>query len=99
VERVEPELVRERERVGGHVAHLVRAVRLRRLPHVAVVEHDDPVRLRPLGDLEDPRAVVPAEAHDGEQRLALAVDLVVQALPVHLGDRHERKIPSSPCRT
>jgi hypothetical protein len=92
VERLELERVRQRQRVGGHVAHLVGAFRVERLPHVAVVEDHGAEVLRPGGHLERPGEVVGAEAHHAEEWLAFALLLVVDTPARRVRERHVERV-------
>ena len=56
------------------------------LASASVVENDDLELARVERDLARPAQVVGAQAHDEEQGLALAVDLVVEAGAVRVGE-------------
>jgi hypothetical protein len=92
MEGVQLERVGEAERVARHVGDLVRARGQRGLAHVPVVEDDRPVAGREGGQLEQPGERVGGQPHHAEQRLALAVDLVVERLSVDLGRWHQASL-------
>ena len=88
VEVLDLQAVGERQGVAGHVGHLVLTRHVGGLPHVAVVEDHRLVALREGGQLERPSERVDGEAVNAEQRLALAVHLVVELAVVEIESRH-----------
>jgi hypothetical protein len=88
VELADVEVVGERERVGGHVADLVRRVHPARLADIAVVEDDRAVAGRERRHLEHPRRAARREALHADQRLADSLLLVVQPHGIDVGERH-----------
>src|SRR5919106_1088166 len=85
----------ERERVACHVGDLVRAVRARGATYVAIVDQDRAVPRREGGHLQRPGEHVGRQAHETDERLALAVLLVIESLAVRLDRWHRFPPPRS----
>ena len=67
---VDAEGVHEAHRVVGHHGRAVRHVRRVALPDSAIVEGDDAILRGERRNLQPPREMVAAEAHDEHQRVA-----------------------------
>jgi hypothetical protein len=89
VRTVDPEVIKEGDRVVDERGHGHRGVWCHRPPVPPVIEYRHAEVRREPGDVPSPPRDVPAEALEEQHRLAVAVHLVVQPAPVEsIEERH-----------
>ena len=86
--RANTQFVEQRLRIVRHLADGVRFVRLIAPSRASVVERDHLILTAESGYLRPPASRVRSEPHDQHERLAPAVDLIVEIDPVYSRERH-----------